>query len=105
MVDKHESNALKQRRLHDVEVMLGEKDIRLSTLTTKLAEALQENQRLKKQLETRDRDLDYSRRLAEGSKRSQFELQQQLDAAKDHLKRLEAKLLTEYTAPAHLFEC
>ena len=65
------TDPLAQRRLHDVENMLGDRDVKIDRMTSKLTESHQEVQRLRAQVEARDKDLGYTKRLVERFKKEQ----------------------------------
>ena len=87
-----DANPLGQRRHHDVEVMLNDSNLKVDRLTSKLTGSHQEVQRLRTQLEARDKDLIYQTRLADRVKREQSHVQADADAHKEMAKRLEARL-------------
>ena len=92
------ADPLGQRRLHDVEQMLGDSNLKVDRLTSKLTESHQEVQRLRAQLEARDKDLAYQTRLAERVKKEQAHVQADADAHKDMVRRLEARLSSKSVA-------
>ena len=69
-----EADPLGQRRLHDVETMLMDSNLKVDRLSSKLTGSHQEVQRLRTQLEAHDKDLVYQTRLAERVKREQVHL-------------------------------
>ena len=69
-----EADPLGQRRLHDVETMLKDSNLKVDRLSSKLTGSHQEVQRLRTQLEAHDKDLVYQTRLAERVKREQVHL-------------------------------
>jgi chromosome segregation ATPase len=87
-----EADPLGQRRLHDVETMLMDSNLKVDRLSSKLTGSHQEVQRLRTQLEAHDKDLVYQTRLAERVKREQTHVQADADAHREMAKRLEAKL-------------
>ena len=66
-----EADPVGQRRLHDVEAMLRDSNLKVDRLTSKLTGSHQEVQRLRTQLEAQEKDLVYQTRLAERVKREQ----------------------------------
>lgn len=87
-----EADPLGQRRLHDAETMMGESNLKVDRLTSKLTGSHQEVQRLRTQLEAREKDLIYQTRLAERVKKEQAHVQADADAHREVAKRLEARL-------------
>ena len=68
-----EADPIGQRRLHDVETMLRDSNLKVDRLTSKLTGSHQEVQRLRTQLEAQEKDLVYQTRLAERVKREQVQ--------------------------------
>ena len=71
---------------------MSDSNLKVDRLTSKLTGSHQEVQRLRTQLEARDKDLVYQTRLAERVKREQTHVQADADAHREMAKRLEAKL-------------
>ena len=87
------SDPIAQRRMHDVEGMLADREVKIDRMTSKLTETHQEVQRLRAQLEARDKDLSYTKRLVERVKKDQSQSQAEAEAHKDMVRRMEARLM------------